>query len=134
MLTLDINKQFSIKQLSRFVINGIFATLVHYVIFVISIEFFYIKFIALANLIGAFFGISCSFIGNKYFVFKNNDFNLKSQLLKFTLTYAFLGFVSSTILFVWSDLFKMNYNYGFIFAAFFQFILSFIINRNWVFR
>ncbi len=122
------------KQLIRFVINGFFATFVHYTVFFVSIEIFKFNYIALANLLGAFFGISCSFVGNKWFVFQNSKVNITWQFSKFLMTYVSLGGFTSIIMFVWSDLSEMNYNYGFCLVTFLQFILSYSMNRNWIFK
>ena len=122
------------NQLIKFIINGLFATFVHYSVFFVSIEIFNFKYVALANLFGAFFGISCSFFGNKWFVFLNSNKKISWQFSKFLVTYVLLGSLTSILIFAWSDLLKMNYNYGFCLVTFLQFILSYSMNRNWIFK
>ncbi|HHW4681225.1 MAG TPA: GtrA family protein, partial [Xylella taiwanensis] len=57
-------------QVLRYLLNGLFATAVHYTILRFNMEVLDLHLAGLANGIAAVFGITVSFIGNRYFVFR----------------------------------------------------------------
>ena len=118
----------------KYVINGLVATAVHYGALTFNLEMLSMTSAGLANLIAACFGILTSFLGNRYFVFKQHESNIVSQAIKFSLLYVAIAFLHGFILFVWSDWLKLDYRVGFLVATFFQFVLSYLGNKNMVFK
>lgn len=118
----------------RYAINGLFATLIHYLVLVVNIEILLMNFAAIANLIASIFGICFSFIGNKFFVFKDKKSELTSQFLTFTFLYLSIAIIHGVTMFFWADIFQYDYRIGFILASLIQFILSYFGNRFIVFK
>ena len=118
----------------KYVINGLVATAVHYGALTFNLEMLSMTSAGLANLIAACFGILTSFLGNRYFVFKQHESNIVSQAIKFSLLYVAIAFLHGFILFVWSDWLKLDYRVGFLVATFFQFVLSYLGNKKMVFK
>lgn len=122
------------RRFSRFVVNGIFATFIHYIVLVVNIEVFDFVSAGLANLTASFFGIFVSFFGNKYFVFESNSQKITFQILKFYFLYLTIAIFHGLILFVWSDFFKFSYHIGFIIASCAQLIFSYLGNKFLIFK
>jgi putative flippase GtrA len=120
--------------ISRYVINGLFATFVHYIVLYINIELLDMRIVGLANFIGAIFGITFSFFGNKYFVFKDQKTKLANQFLIFCLLYLLIAVFHGAALFFWTDMYGFDYRLGFIIASFIQFALSYFGNKLLVFK
>jgi putative flippase GtrA len=121
-------------EIVKYVINGLFATAVHYGALTFNLEILSMPSAGLANLIAACFGILTSFLGNRYFVFKQHESNIVSQAIKFSLLYVAIALLHGFILFLWSDWLKLDYRVGFLVATLFQFLLSYIGNKKMVFK
>jgi putative flippase GtrA len=121
-------------ELFKYGTNGLVATAVHYGVLKFNLTVIGISSAGIANLIAACFGISTSFLGNRYFVFQSNDPKILSQALKFSGLYGAIALLHGFILFVWSDWFGLDYRIGFLIATFFQFVLSYIGNKKMVFK
>jgi putative flippase GtrA len=118
----------------KYFINGLVATSVHYGALTFNLEILGVPSAGLANLIAACFGIASSFIGSRYFVFKQHESSIVSQAVKFSLLYGTIALLHGFILFVWSDWLKLDYRVGFLVATFFQFVLSYLGNKKMVFE
>ena len=118
----------------RYCINGLVATLVHYVVLAIGIDLLQLPSAGLANLIAALFGITCSFLGNRYFVFRGHDGEFFHQAKNFLLLYAFIACLHGLVLFLWTDVGRLDYRLGFIMATCLQVLLSYLGNKMLVFR
>lgn len=123
-----------VAELIKYVINGLVATAVHYGALTFNLEVLAMPSTGLANLIAACFGISTSFLGNRYFVFKKHEASIVSQAVKFSALYGAIALLHGFILFVWSDWLKLDYHVGFLIATFFQFVLSYMGNKKMVFK
>lgn len=88
----------------------------------------------LANLGAALVGISVSFLGNRYFVFRSYNEPIFEQAAKFAGLYAATGAVHGLTLFLWSDVWAFDYRFGFLIATGIQVVLSFYGNKNLVFK
>lgn len=126
--------QRDISQIIRYGFNGLFATAVHYGVLVLLLEHLQVRSAGAANLVAAVFGISASFLGNRYFVFKQTQSALLRQAWRFSLLYGVIALIHGSILFVWTDLLSLDFRVGFLVATFFQFVFSYIGNRFLVFR
>jgi putative flippase GtrA len=100
---------------------------------VFSIEFLQIKSAGVANMAASVVGISVSFTGNRYFVFKNIQEGFISQAARFSVLYVAIAVLHSTILFFWSDVYGFDYKSGFLIATLFQFLISYLGNKTLVF-
>lgn len=120
-------------ELIRYILNGLFATGVHYSILTLNLQVLEFTYAGVANLIAGAFGISTSFLGNRYFVFKKTDQSFTQQAWKFCILYLVIALVHGAILFVWSDLFGRDYRIGFLIATAIQFLASYVGNKLLVF-
>jgi putative flippase GtrA len=89
---------------------------------------------SIANLIAAIFGITVSFLGNRYFVFYKTEDALLKQALKFSSLYGAIAVLHAIVLFVWSDWMGFDYRVGFLIATAFQISLSYLGNKKMVFN
>lgn len=118
----------------RYVVNGIFATVVHFAVLSINMQIFKLHSAALANGLASIVGISVSFVGSKYYVFCKDDGKIYRQALKFFILYACIACLHVIVLFMWSDLFGLNYQIGFLIALIIQVCMSFFGNKLIVFK
>ena len=124
----------SAPELLRFGINGAVATCVHYVALTIALQTMHIPSAALANFLGAAFGIASSFLGNRYFVFTNSKSTLIRQLIQFSGLYGAIAILHGVILLLWTDWKGWDYRTGFLLATFAQIFFSYMGNKYLVFK
>ena len=111
-------------EFSRYIANGLVATAVHYGVLNLNIHLLGVGSYGLANFIAAFFGIAISFVGSRYFVYKNHVNSLGSQILRFGALYAGIAALHGCVLYLWSDIIGFSYHLGFIVATGLQVMLS----------
>ncbi len=97
----------------RFVVNGVFATGVHFSVLTFALEVMHIPLAAAANAIAAIFGITVSFLGNRYFVFRNHTETIFTQATRFTGVYVTIAFLHAGVLLVLTDWLKIDFRIGF---------------------
>ena len=132
-----IKKQIkSIRQteVARYVMNGFFATGVHYSVLTINMQVFDMRSAGFANLVAAVFGKTASFIGNRFFVFKNHQNEILNQAFLFLAIYASIACLHGVILYGWTDIYGFDYRVGFIVATILQVALSYLGNKTLVFK
>ena len=117
----------------RFVVNGVTAAAVHFAALTVLIEVFHVPSAGLANFIAALFGITASFIGNRYFVFRGHANSIASQLWRFAALYGVTASMHAGVLYVWTDLLHFDYRIGFLIASGLQMLLSYTGNKLLVF-
>lgn len=120
--------------LARYVLNGLMATAVHFLVLTLLIEGVQFGSAGAANFIAAGFGITASFLGNRFFVFAYARGPLAYLAVRFLLLYISIAIVHGITLAVWTDWLALDYRIGFLLATFLQFALSYAGNRWWVFR
>lgn len=125
---------FQLNEISRYIINGLVATAIHYGILTFLLEVVNLSSAGVANLLAAIVGISASFLGSRYYVFRDHSESIITQALKFSGLYGFIAVLHGLILFIWSDHFGLDYRIGFLIATFFQVSMSFIGNKLLVFN
>ena len=118
----------------RYVINGLFATAVHYIVLTVNLGLFEFKSAGLANFIAAIFGIASSFLGSRYYVFHRTVEGLLQQAMKFSGLYGVIAALHGLILYLWTDWHGLDYRIGFLFATAIQVSLSYLGNKFLVFR
>jgi putative flippase GtrA len=125
--------QIQTRELMRYGINGFLATLIHYAVLTINLNVFLMSSAGMANLIASVFGITFSFIGNRYFVFDKCNKKLLRQVIKFSSLYSAIAIVHGLILFLWTDWLRFDYRIGFLIATALQVSLSYVGNKKMVF-
>ncbi len=123
-----------LTELSRYGINGIVATSIHFAVLTFNLQFLKMNSAARASALGAIVGITISFLGSRYFVFKSTGERVASQFLKFSGMYGAIALLHGVVLAVWSDCNGLDYRIGFIAATVLQVTLSFLGNKFLVFR
>lgn len=118
----------------RYIINGLLATGIHYSVLTINMQLFNMQSAGIANMIAACFGITVSFVGNRYFVFNKRQKPIRKQAMTFALLYVCIACMHGLLLFLWSDVYKFDYRIGFIIATALQVLLSYLGNKKLVFK
>lgn len=122
-----------LSEFSRYIINGLFATGVHYVIFIFNLKYISINSAGLANFLASFVGISVSFMGNRYFVFQGHHRSILPQFFRFSALYASVAIFNGLSLFIMSDKLSMDRNLGFLLTVCVQVCITYIASRRVVF-
>jgi putative flippase GtrA len=122
-----------VAEIGRFLVNGLAAAAVHYVVLTVNIELLNIPSAGVANFIAAWFGIATSFIGNRYFVFRRKKSPWRNQAGRFLALYLPIACLHGLILFVWTDVFNLDHTVGFLIATTIQTVLSYLGNKLLVF-
>lgn len=120
-------------EVARYVINGLVATFVNWAVMRLCLDVLNVPWAWLAFWVGALFGITTSFLGSRYFVFKKGDEPIGRQAAKFLATYAAIALLVSGVMAVWSDWLHLDTNVGFVIATGVQVALSYVGNKVWVF-
>ena len=120
-------------EIIRYGINGLLATGVHYGVLEFNIKVLGFASAGMANALASLFGITCSFLGSRYFVFSGAQNSLFSQAAKFCSLYGAIALLHGIILFVWADMYLLDYRVGFLIATAVQVSLSYIGNKFLVF-
>jgi len=117
----------------RYVVNGVVATVVHYACLSLLVHFVQLPSVGLANFCAAIVGITASFFGSRYFVFRGHTASFGSQFWRFVALYALFALVHGGVLFVWTDLMRLEFRIGFVLATALQMLMSFSANKLLVF-
>ncbi len=121
-------------QVARYVVNGLAATAVHYGVLSLGLELLKLPSAGLANLIAAAFGITASFFGSRWFVFRRPDEPIGRQAARFGALYAAIACLHALVLALWTDYFGLDYRWGFLLATGAQVALSYWGNKRLVFN
>ncbi len=121
------------KEMMRYIVNGVFATVVHFSILTFNIEIVQMTSAGIANFIAAIFGITASFLGSRYYVYRNHTGTFVSHAAKFALLYVVIAILHGFVLYLWTDIYGLNWRIGFLVATLLQVTLSYIGNKLWVF-
>jgi putative flippase GtrA len=133
-LAILTDMKLKIKEVLRYVLNGAVATGFHYLVLYSCIEIFNFSSIGFANFCASLVGISFSFVGNRYFVFRKYNQRIVPQFIKFISLYSLVAFLHGAFLYIWSDVLLNNYNYGFAIAVAIQFLLGYYSSKYFVFK
>ena len=119
---------------ARYVVNGIVATGVHFLVLSFCLELLHLRSAGVSNFVAAVTGIATSFLGSRYFVFAATATSIWTQLGRFWVLYAILAGAQGLILYFWSDIGGLDYRIGFIIGTAVQVIGSYLGGIHWVFR
>ena len=123
------------REILRFIANGLFATGVHFAVLTFNLKVLGFESAGLANLCAAVAGISASFLGNRFFVFAAAEPQpLLTQAIKFSGLYGAIAVLHGAVLWLWSDVWGLDYRLGFLLATGMQVTLSYIGNKLLVFK
>jgi putative flippase GtrA len=118
----------------RYILNGLTATAVHYGILTLNLRVLEISSAGISNFIAALFGISTSFLGSRYFVYRDHTGTLKKQAVSFLSLYLTIALLHGSALYLWTDRFGLPYQTGFLLATVIQVSLSYFGNKIFVFK
>lgn len=121
-------------EVTRYIVNGVVATLVHYTVLSINLHVLAIPSAGIANGIAATFGIYASFLGSRYFVFRKREDPMMQQAVRFGILYSAIALLHGGVLYFWTDVFRYDYRIGFLIATGLQVVLSYSGNKKMVFR
>ena len=122
------------REVLYFLLNGGFATAVHFFILLVVVESFSGVHIALANTIAGIGGVLSSFLGNRYFVFKSDEGKIHYQALKFIVLYIFIIMSHTFLISILTVVYGVDYRVSFVIASAIMLVLSFLSNKFMVFR
>lgn len=123
-----------VHEVGRYIVNGLVATVVHYSVLTVNLEMLNFQSAGVANFVAALFGITTSYLGSRYFVFRNTADSMLSQAAKFGILYALIAILHGLVLFVWTDRYVFDYRSGFLIATVLQVSLSYFGNKFLVFK
>jgi len=121
-------------EISRYLISGLVATAIHFGTLVACLRLIGFSSAGLANLIAAFFGITASFIGSRYFVFRGHTEPIGRQAVKFGALYTSIALLHGLILYIWTDRIGFDYRTGFALATVIQVCATYASNKKLVFK
>jgi len=122
------------REVTRYIANGLIATAVNYGVLTFNLNILGFHSAGLANLVASVFGITVSFLGSRYFVFRSTQGSLLQQAIKFSSLYCAIALLNGLILLIWTDWRGLDYRAGFLLATAMQVTLSFFGNKYLVFR
>lgn len=118
----------------RYIVNGVVATAVHFLVLTFNLKVLGFASAGLANLVAAVFGITTSFIGSRVYVFQGSLEPLFRQITRFILLYVSIALLHGALMYVWADVFTLNYVAGFGVATIMQVVFSYWGNKVLVFK
>ena len=116
----------------RFIVVGIAATITHLLMAVLLIEGLGLKSAALANALGVIAGSSVSYAGNYFWTFRRGGSHLL-RLPKFVVSYMTVFVLSSLAMLLIADLGGIAYLLPLIAVVSVTPVVTFLLNRYWVF-
>lgn len=123
------------REILRFIANGLVATGVHFAVLTFNLQVLGFESAGLANLCAAVAGISASFLGNRFFVFAAAEPQpLLTQAIKFSGLYGAIAVLHGAVLWLWSDVWGLDYRLGFLLATGMQVTLSYLGNKLLIFK
>ena len=117
----------------RFVLNGLFATAVHYAVLAGLVEGAGMASAAVANALAAVCGIAVSYFGNRSFVLRSRAPHRRAGP-RFLAGYAAVVALHGGAMALWADLGGLDYRIGFLLFTGLAAVLTFLLNRFFVFR
>jgi len=121
-------------QVARYAINGLLATAVHFGVLAFNLKVIGLSSAGVSNLIAACVGLSVSFLGSRYFVFRGHSEPFLRQAGKFAGLYAAMAVLHGLVLYIWSDRLLLDFRSGFVLATGLQVVLSYFGNKTMVFN
>jgi len=121
-------------QVLRYFVNGLVATAVHFAFLTFCLRVLEVGSAGIANLAAAAVGITTSFLGSRYYVFRRREDSILHQAARFGTLYASIALLHGSVLFLWTDVLGLDYRIGFLLATGLQVVLSYWGNKRLVFN
>jgi putative flippase GtrA len=121
-------------EFTRYIINGLIATAVHFLVLSICLQILQLPSAGLSNMLAAAFGISASFLGSRFYVYPKATAPIWQQAARFAVLYVSIALLHGAVLYLWTDLYSLDYRVGFLIATVIQFCMSYFGNKYLVFR
>jgi len=131
---LDRQSLLTFVQPAKFLVNGVVATIVHFSVLSFCLKVLLWHSAGLSNMMASVFGITSSFLGNRYFVFDNSNEPVQKQIMRFIALSVTLAGVHFCVMYVSTDIYGNDYRLSFLLATVIQTILSFLGNKIMVFK
>ena len=123
------------KQIIRFGLCGVVATLVHLAIYEALYRSGVFQQASNANLVGAVFGIATAFVLNKWIVFEaKHSSDTHSEVFRFALVYGILSLIHYCVPLILTDRLGFHHTFSFFVALAIGTIWTFTGNKYVVFR
>ncbi len=116
----------------RFILNGLFATVVHYGVLAGLIEGAGLASAAIANALAAVCGIAVSYAGNRTFVLRSRAPHRRAGT-RFLACYAAVVSLHGGAMALWADIGGLDYRIGFLLFTGLAAVLTYLLNRFFVF-
>ena len=131
----DLRRLYSVlnREGVRYIINGLVATAVHFVILWALLNVAGLESAGVANFIAAIFGILTSFLGSRYFVFRGHTQSIFHQASKFLGLYGGIAVLHGLTLFLLTDQMGVDYRLAFLVATGLQVMMGYLGNKFMVF-
>ena len=120
-------------EFSKYTVNGILATAIHYFVLTFSLKVMGMPSAALASVLASGIAITSSYIGNRFFVFRSVSDQILRQYIKFFWIYCLIATIHGTVLFITTDWLKYDYRVGFFIAVIIQVFLGYVGNKKLIF-
>ena len=91
-----------------FIVNGSFATIIHYAVLNYMVEEIQIGSAGVSSLVSSFVASFASFVGNKYIVFRIHYDSAIIQAFRFTVLYLIIALFHGIFLHSWADLLGLS--------------------------
>lgn len=118
----------------RYFVNGVVATLVHYLVLRTAMDVLHVGSAGLANLLGSAAGIATSYAGNRHFVYRQTQAPMLPQGTRFLALYVALAIMHGSVLHLWTDRLGLNYHLGFLLTIALQMVVGYVGNKHLVFK
>lgn len=122
----------SLKQFIKFCLVGVINTAVDFAVYLFLTRIFGLYFLA-ANFISVFVAMSCSFVFNKYWTFKNFDSRIQKQYLQFALVNLVYFLLNNSILWLGVHILGLEDLWAKLLATVIGLAWSFGANKLWTF-
>lgn len=123
----------SATEILRFGIVGLAATATHYVILRLAVETLAVP-PTPANGLAFLCALSVTYLGQSLWVFQERSRHGTAQMLRFTVSILIGLFANMAIMALSVHALGLTYQGGFLLGLFLVPILSFVVNRLWVFN
>ena len=120
--------------LTRYLLNGVTATAIHFMVLWFNLRIVGLTSAGVASSVAAIFGITASFLGSRYYVFRAAHLPIHRQAWKFALLYGALALMHGLALYFWSDRAHLDFRLGFLLATAIQMACSYFGNKSLVFE
>ena len=118
---------------ARFVLVGLVATLVHYLVILCLVDLLSLLEPTPATVVGSVFGIATAYVGNYHYVFGVDDKRHHHYVPRFVITYLIVMSIHASVMYLFVEILLLPYELGFITATALSAMTTFVANNLIVF-